>query len=77
MPVMLMTLDDVAQWLRGGSVDDALKMQKPAPDNAIVIRSEEKSALGNVHTNACAAALTQFSFMLALEYDRPAFCGPR
>jgi putative SOS response-associated peptidase YedK len=39
---MLMTPDDVEQWLRGGSVEDALKMQKPAPDDAIVIRPEEK-----------------------------------
>ena len=39
---MLMTPDDVDQWLRGVSADDALKMQKPAPDDAIVIRPEEK-----------------------------------
>jgi putative SOS response-associated peptidase YedK len=39
-----MTPDDVEQWLRGSSVDDALKMQKPAPDDAIVIRPEEKKA---------------------------------
>jgi hypothetical protein len=32
------------QWLRGVSVDDALKMQKPAPDDAIVIRPTEKKA---------------------------------
>jgi putative SOS response-associated peptidase YedK len=44
MPVMLMTPDDVEQWLRGVSVDDALKMQKPAPDDAIVIRPTEKKA---------------------------------
>jgi putative SOS response-associated peptidase YedK len=42
MPVMLMTPDDVEQWLRGMSVDDALKMQKPAPDDAIVVRPAEK-----------------------------------
>ena len=44
MPVMLMTPDEVEQWLRGVSVDDALKMQKPAPDDAIVIRPPEKKA---------------------------------
>jgi putative SOS response-associated peptidase YedK len=44
MPVMLMTPDDVEQWLRGVSVDEALKMQKPAPDDAIVMRSDEKKA---------------------------------
>ena len=44
MPVMLMKPDDVEQWLKGGSVEDALKMQKPAPDDAIVIRPEEKKA---------------------------------
>jgi hypothetical protein len=30
--------------LRGSSVEDALKMQKPAPDDAIVIRPPEKKA---------------------------------
>jgi hypothetical protein len=44
MPVMLMTPEDVEQWLKGGSVEDALKMQKPAPDDAIVIRPEEKQS---------------------------------
>jgi putative SOS response-associated peptidase YedK len=44
MPVMLMTPDDVEPWLRGVSVDEALKMQKPAPDDAIVMRSDEKKA---------------------------------
>ena len=44
MPVMLMTPEDVEQWLRGSSVEDALKMQKPAPDDAIVIRPAEKKA---------------------------------
>jgi putative SOS response-associated peptidase YedK len=44
MPVMLMTPDDVDQWLHGVSVEDALKMQKPAPDDAIMIRPPEKKA---------------------------------
>jgi putative SOS response-associated peptidase YedK len=44
MPVMLMTPDDVEQWLRGHSVEDALKMQKPAPDDAVVIRPDERKA---------------------------------
>jgi putative SOS response-associated peptidase YedK len=44
MPVMLMTPDDVDQWLRGASVEDALKMQKPAPDEAIVMRPAVKKA---------------------------------
>jgi hypothetical protein len=34
----------VEQWLRGSSVEDAQKMQKPAPDDAVVIRPEEKKA---------------------------------
>ncbi len=42
MPVMLMTPDDVEQLLRDSTVEDTLKMQKPAPDDAIVIRPEEK-----------------------------------
>ena len=44
MPVMLMTPEDVEQWLHGVSVDDALEMQKPAPDDAIVMRPAEKKA---------------------------------
>jgi putative SOS response-associated peptidase YedK len=44
MPVMLMTPDDVEQWLRGSSVEDALKMQKPAPDEAIVMGPDRKAA---------------------------------
>jgi hypothetical protein len=30
--------------MRDGSVDDALKMKKPAPDDAIVIRPPERKA---------------------------------
>ena len=44
MPVMLMTREDVDRWLRGGSLEDALAVQKPAPDDAIVIRPVEKKA---------------------------------
>jgi hypothetical protein len=42
MPAMLMTPDDVEQWLSGHSFEGALKMQQPAPDDAIVIRPPEK-----------------------------------
>ena len=41
---MLMTPEDVEQWLQESSVKDALEMQKPAPDNAIVMRPPEKKA---------------------------------
>jgi len=34
----------VEQWLRGSSVEDALKMQKPARDDAIVMRPPEKKS---------------------------------
>ena len=44
MPVMLMTPDDVEQWLQGSSLEDALAMQKPAPDEAIVMLPPEKKA---------------------------------
>jgi len=44
MPVMLMTSDDVDRWLRGGGLDDALAMQKPAPDEAIAMRLEKQAA---------------------------------
>ena len=44
MPVMLMTPEAVEQWLSGGSLDDAQAMQKPAPDEAVVMRPPEKKA---------------------------------
>lgn len=37
MPVMLMTPEDVDRWLNSGSVEDARAMQKPAPDDAVVV----------------------------------------
>ena len=43
MPVMLMAPDEV-EHLRGTTVEDALKVQKPAPDDAIVVRPAEKKA---------------------------------
>lgn len=44
MPVMLMTAEAVEQWLSSGSIEDALAMQKPAPDEAVVMRPAEKKA---------------------------------
>ena len=44
MPVMLMTPADVDRWLNGGSVEDVLALQKPAPADAIVMRPPEKKA---------------------------------
>ena len=44
MPVMLMTAEAVEQWLSGSSLDDAQAMQKPAPDEAVVMRPLEKKA---------------------------------
>jgi hypothetical protein len=35
MPVTLMTAEDVDQWLKGSSVEDALTMQKPVSDDAL------------------------------------------
>lgn len=37
MPVMLMTAEDVDRWLKGNSVEDAVAMQKPALDSALVV----------------------------------------
>jgi putative SOS response-associated peptidase YedK len=51
MPVMLMTPDDVEQWLGGHTIDDALKMQRSAPDDAIVIRPPESGLAA--HTGSC------------------------
>jgi putative SOS response-associated peptidase YedK len=36
MPVMLMTAQDVEVWLTG-TLEEALKLQKPQPDEAVVI----------------------------------------
>ena len=44
MPVMLMTPEAVSQWLCGISLEDAVAMQKPAPDGAVVMRPLEKKA---------------------------------
>ena len=41
MPVMLLTADDVKRWLYG-SAADALALQKPAPDAAIVVLLSNK-----------------------------------
>jgi len=56
MPVMLMTPDDVEQWLRGVSVNHALKMQKPAPDDAIVIGLRKRRRPRRPRRNAPSAA---------------------
>jgi putative SOS response-associated peptidase YedK len=44
MPVMLTTAEDVKRWLEGGSLEDALAMQKPAPDETVVMRPAGKKA---------------------------------
>jgi len=44
MPVMLMTAADVEVWLNG-TLEEALKLQKPQPDDALVITPyDEKKA---------------------------------
>ena len=42
MPVLLMTAEDVDRWLKGSSVEDAVAMQKPAPDDALEVRPPVK-----------------------------------
>ena len=37
MPVILMTSERVDTWLNGTSVEDALAMQSPAPDDALTM----------------------------------------
>jgi hypothetical protein len=48
MPVLLMTAEEVDQWLNGSSVEDALAMQKPAANDALVVgppvKPEKKAA---------------------------------
>jgi len=48
MPVLLMTAEEVDRWLKGSSVEDALAMQKPAPDDALEVgppvKPEKKAA---------------------------------
>jgi len=39
-----MTPEAVSQWLSGSSLEDAVEMQKPAPDEAVVMRPTEKKA---------------------------------
>jgi putative SOS response-associated peptidase YedK len=43
MPVMLMTAADVERWLTG-TLDEALELQKPAADEAVVVRKEKVAA---------------------------------
>jgi putative SOS response-associated peptidase YedK len=44
MPVLLMTAEDVEVWLNG-TLEEALKLQKPQPDDALVITAyDEKKA---------------------------------
>jgi putative SOS response-associated peptidase YedK len=44
MPVMLMTPEEVGRWLAGSSVQDAVEMQKPAPDEAIRVSRLKEAA---------------------------------
>ena len=44
MPAMLMTPERVARWLDGGSAADALEMQMPAPEDAVVVRPLKMAA---------------------------------
>jgi putative SOS response-associated peptidase YedK len=41
MPVMLMTASDVDVWLNG-TLEEALKLQKPQPNEAVSARKDEK-----------------------------------
>ena len=43
MPVLLLTDTDVETWL-AAPTDEALKLQKPAPDDAVVVLPEQKKA---------------------------------
>jgi hypothetical protein len=48
MPVILMMAEEVDRSLKGGSVEDALGMQKAAPDDALevgpLVKPEKKAA---------------------------------
>jgi len=41
MPVMPMTASDVDVWLNG-TLEEALKLQKPQPNEAVSVRKDEK-----------------------------------
>jgi putative SOS response-associated peptidase YedK len=43
MPVMLMTSEDIERWLTG-TMDEALELQKPANDDAVVMTTEKVAA---------------------------------
>jgi putative SOS response-associated peptidase YedK len=48
MPALLMTAEDVQRWLSGSSVEEAVAMQRPAPDDALEVgppvKPEKKAA---------------------------------
>jgi putative SOS response-associated peptidase YedK len=44
MPGLLMTAPDVDRWQTGSPLEDALAMQKPAPDDALEIGPPVKPA---------------------------------
>ncbi len=44
MPVTLKTAEAVKRCFEGGSMEDGEAMQKPAPDEAVVMRPLEKKA---------------------------------
>jgi putative SOS response-associated peptidase YedK len=43
MPVLLLTDADIERWLTAPT-DEALKLQKPAPDDAVIVLPKEKRA---------------------------------
>ena len=43
MPVLLPTYADIETWLTAAT-DKALKLQKPAPDDAVLVLPDEKKA---------------------------------
>ncbi len=43
MPVLIRTREEAEQWLEAPP-EEALQLQKPAPDEAIVLLPEEKKA---------------------------------
>jgi putative SOS response-associated peptidase YedK len=43
MPVLLLTDADIETWLMAPT-DEALDLQRPAPDDAVVVLPEEKKA---------------------------------
>jgi hypothetical protein len=77
MPAMLIAPDDVEQWLRGSSVEDALKMQARRCDrDPGPTKRNRLSGVLATHTGAGAVVRTNTRLLSPVGVDRR-LCGLR